>query len=79
MLFVKYDITELTLFWFAMLINEYTLDFQLRKSSKDAKFRQLMFAPADHPFFISTTKAHNGSYSISKIRRLGRIHFYLFL
>jgi hypothetical protein len=41
-IFVKYDIlTEyLTLFWFAMLVNEYKLDDSIQKSSKDAKFVQ---------------------------------------
>ena len=41
-IFVKYDIlTEyLTLFWFAMLVNEYKLDVSIQNSSKDAKFVQ---------------------------------------
>jgi hypothetical protein len=41
-IFVKYDIlTEyLTLFWFAMLVNEYKLYVSIQKSSKDAKFGQ---------------------------------------
>ena len=39
-IFVKYDIlTEyLTLFWFAMLVNEYKLDVSIQKSLKDAKW-----------------------------------------
>jgi hypothetical protein len=41
-IFVKYDIlTEyLTLFWFAMLVNEYKL---ITKSLKDAKFGQCLY------------------------------------
>ena len=31
---------HLTLFWFAMLVNDYKPKFQFRKSSKDAKFGQ---------------------------------------
>jgi hypothetical protein len=44
-IFVKYDIlTEyLTLFWFAMLVNEYKLCVSIQKSSKDAKFAQCLY------------------------------------
>ena len=43
--FVKYDIlTEhLTMFWFPMIINEYTAEFQSTKASKDAKFKQCLY------------------------------------
>ena len=42
---VKYDIlTEyLTLFWFAILVNEYKLYVSIQKSSKDAKFGQCLY------------------------------------
>ena len=33
----------LTLFWFAMLVNEYKLDVLIQKSSKDAKFEQCLY------------------------------------
>ena len=40
----EWSLTEyLTLFWFAMLVNEYKPEFQLRKSSKDAKFWQCLY------------------------------------
>ena len=44
-IFVKYDIlTEyLTLFWFAILVNEYKLYVSIQKSSKDAKFGQCLY------------------------------------
>jgi hypothetical protein len=44
-IFVKYDIlTEyLTLFWFALLVNEYKLYVSIQKSSKDAKFGQYLY------------------------------------
>ena len=43
--FVKYDmLTEhLTMFWFPMIINEYTPEFQSTKTSKDAKFKQCLY------------------------------------
>ena len=42
---VKYDILTdyLTLFWFAMLVNEYKLYVSIQKSSKDAKFGQCLY------------------------------------
>ena len=42
---MKYDIlTEhLTMFWFPMIINEYTAEFQSTKTSKDAKFKQCLY------------------------------------
>jgi hypothetical protein len=44
-IFVKYDILAeyLTLFWFAMLVNEYKLYVSNQKSSKDAKFGQCLY------------------------------------
>jgi hypothetical protein len=44
-IFVKYVIlTEyLTLFWFAMLVNEYKLYVSIQKISKDAKFGQCLY------------------------------------
>jgi hypothetical protein len=44
-IFVKYDIvTEyLTLFWFAILVNDYKLFVSIQKSSKDAKFGQCLY------------------------------------
>jgi hypothetical protein len=53
-IFVKYDIlTEyLTLFWFAILINEYN---SIQKSSKDAKFGNVYIWGS--PFVMSRTDA----------------------
>jgi hypothetical protein len=44
-IFVKYDIlTEyLTLFWFAIILNEYKLYVSVQKSSEDAKFGQCLY------------------------------------
>ena len=49
--FVKYDIlTEhLTMFWFPMIINEYTAEFQSTKASKDAKFKQCLYLKLPPP------------------------------
>ena len=43
--FVKCDIlTEhLTMFWFPMIINEYTAEFQPTKTSKDGKFKPCLY------------------------------------
>jgi hypothetical protein len=59
-IFVKYDIlTEyLTLFWFAMLVNEYKLYVSIQESSKDAKFGQCLYLGV--PFVMSRTDAQNG-------------------
>jgi hypothetical protein len=50
-IFVKYDIlTEyLTLFWFAILVNEYKLYVSIQKSSKNAKFGQCTFISGGPP------------------------------
>ena len=47
-IFVKYDLLNeyLTLFWFAMLINECKPEFQFKKSSKNAKFGQCLYLVA---------------------------------
>ena len=44
-IFVKHDLlTEyLTLFWFVMLVNECKPEFQLKRSSKNAKFGQCLY------------------------------------
>jgi hypothetical protein len=59
-IFVEYDIlTEyLTLFWFAILVNEYKLYVSIQKSSKDAKYGQCLFWGS--PFVMSRTDAQNG-------------------
>ena len=38
----------MTLFWFAMLINECKPEFQIKKSSKNAKFGQCLYLVAHH-------------------------------
>ena len=47
-MFVKYDLLNeyLTLFWFAMLMNECKPEFQFKKSSKNAKFGQCLYLVA---------------------------------
>jgi hypothetical protein len=44
-IFVKYAILtqHLTLFWFAMVLNEYKPTFQFRKGRKDAKFGECLY------------------------------------
>ena len=48
---MKYDIlTEHPrMFWFPMIINEYTADFQSTKTSKDAKFKQCLYLKLPPP------------------------------
>ena len=48
---VKYDIlTEhLTMFWFPMIITEYTAEFQSTKTSKDAKFKPCLYLKLPPP------------------------------
>jgi hypothetical protein len=67
-IFVKYDIlTEyLTLFWFAILVNEYKLYVSLQKSSKDAKFGQCLY-PGVPLCYRSRTDAQNGVDIITNI------------
>ena len=64
---MKYDIlTEyLTLFWLAMLVNEYNLYVSIQKSSKDAKFGQCLYLGV--PFVMSRTDAQNGVDIIFKL------------
>ena len=47
-MFVKYDLLNeyLTLFWFAMVINECKPQFQFKENSKNAKFGQLLYLVA---------------------------------
>ena len=65
---MKYDIlTEHpTMFWFPMIINEYTAEFQSTKTSKDAKFKQCLYLKLPPPLVMSRTDAQNTLYSIFK-------------
>ena len=66
---MKYDhiLTEhLTMFWFPMIINEYTAEFQSTKTSKDAKFKQCLYLKLPSPLVMSRTDAQNALYSIFK-------------
>ena len=37
------------MFWFPMIINEYTAEFQCKKTSKDAKFKQCLYLKLPPP------------------------------
>ena len=37
------------MFWFPMIINEYTVEFQSKKTSKDAKFKQCLYLNLPYP------------------------------
>ena len=37
------------MFWFPMIINEYTAEFQSTKTSKDAKFKQRLYLKLPPP------------------------------
>ena len=65
---MKYDIlTEhLTMFWFPMIINEYTAEFQSTKTSKDAKCKPCLYLKLPPPLVMSRTDAQNALYSIFK-------------
>ena len=40
---------HLTTFWFPIIINEYTAEFQSTKTSKDAKFKQCLYLKLPPP------------------------------
>ena len=64
---MKYDILtdHLTMFWFPMIINEYTAEFQSTKTPKDAKFKPCLYLKLP-PLVMSRTDAQNALYSMFK-------------
>jgi hypothetical protein len=71
-IFKKYDIlTEyLTLFRFAMPVNEYKLYVSIQKSSKDANFGQCLYSICGTHSVMSRTDAQSELYSIFKFMQI---------
>ena len=59
------DLFNLTLFWFAMFMNEYELEFEFRKCLKDANLGSV-YISSGLSFVMSRTDAQNKLHSIFK-------------